>query len=159
MQTAHRTEWRGTGVALYEGMTMPEKSARCVSLLFRVLSAAHGERAILHAGEKPYLVGPQGRLALAHDDLTASAMRGLVRELLPEPSRDALARVGATRYELPLRPDLPGERFEVDAHLDQHGPVVEVRRLLVPEEDYVPQNLFLSTSSSLRPADGAPPCL
>jgi hypothetical protein len=137
-------------------MTTPEKSARCVSLLFRVLAEVHGDRAVLHAGEKPYLVGPHGRRALAQGDLTASAMRGLVRELLPEPSRAALARVGATRYELPIRPDLPCERFEVDAHLEKHGPVVEVRRLVVPAENFVPTDLFPTTPSSLRPAEGAP---
>jgi hypothetical protein len=135
-------------------MTMPEKSARCVSLLFRVLAAADGDRAVLHAGDKPYLVGPRGMQPLAHDDLTASAMRGLVRELLPEPARDALARVGATRYELPLQPDLPRERFEVDAHLAKHGPVVEVRRLLVPDEDFISPDVFSSRSGTLRTSEG-----
>ena len=123
-------------------MTQHEKSARVVSLLFHALAEANGDRAVLHAGEKPYLVGPGGRRPLAHDDLSSGAMRGLVRELLPEVARDALARVGATKYETPRLAELPDEHFEVDAHLAGDGPVVEIRRLRVPEEDYVPPELF-----------------
>ena len=122
--------------------TNSEKAAQCTSLLFRVLAQADSDVAHLHAGEKPYLVGPAGRRLLGHNELSVADMRSLVRQLLPEEERDALARVGATRYELPTLPDLPDEHFTIDADLAHDGPVVEVRRLRVPEADYVPREIF-----------------
>ena len=104
-----------------------EKAERCISLLFRVLAQANGDVAILHAGERPYLVGRGGRRPLAHDDLSVAGMRRLIRQLLPEEERNALARIGATRYELPTLPDRPDEHFTIDAKLAQGGPLVEVR--------------------------------
>jgi hypothetical protein len=139
-------------------MTIAEKAAQCVSLLFRALKQGNADVAVLHTGDEPYLDGPGGRRRLAHTDLSAAGMRRLLRELLPHEERDALARIGATRYEIPDMPDLPHEHFTVAADLAAHGPMVEVRRLRVDEMDLVPLEVFQAASapgpSSLRPATG-----
>jgi hypothetical protein len=87
-------------------------------------------------------VSQNGRRPLGRTDLSVAAMRSLVRQLLPEEERDALARVGATRYELPTLPDLPDEHFTIYADLAQGDPLVEVRRSPVPDEDYVSPEIF-----------------
>ena len=81
-------------------------------------------------------------------------MRALVRQLLPEAERDALSSVGAIRYDPPTQADLPDERFTIDANLTAAGPVVEVRRLRVPEEDYVPRDIFpIDSGTDWTPVD------
>jgi hypothetical protein len=143
-------------------MNLAERAKRVVSLLFRVLKQGDADVAVMHAGDEPYLVGPHGATRrLAHTLLSAAGMRGLVRQLLPPAERDALARIGATHFELPVVPGLPHEHFAVDANLKEHGPVVSVRRFRVSEGDVVPEELFVSDepgapgASSLRPADSA----
>jgi hypothetical protein len=137
-------------------MTIAEKAKRCLFLLFRVLKQGDADVAVLHAGDEPYLVGPRGNRRLAHTLLSAAGMRGLVRQLLPHEERDALARIGATHFELPVVPGLPHEHFAVDANLNEHGPVVNVRRFRVNEGDAVPPEMFSDGAtpgaSSLRPA-------
>ena len=131
-----------------------DAAAECASLLFRVLADSDSDVAVLRAGETPYLVGPNGRRPLAHNDLSVADMRALVRHLLPDEERDALASLGAIRYELPTLADLPHERFTIDAELAQGDPVVAVRRLRVPEEDYVPRDIFpIASGTDWTPVD------
>lgn len=130
-----------------------EETETCAALLLRVVAQADSDMAVLHAGQKPYLMGPGGKRPLSHHVLSVAAMRQLVRQLLPEEKRDALARVGATRYTLPTLPNLPHEHFTITAELTPGGPVVEVSRVRVPEEDYVPPEVFSSrTSATLQTA-------
>ncbi|HZR26282.1 MAG TPA: hypothetical protein VFA59_21985 [Vicinamibacterales bacterium] len=126
-----------------------DKAAKCVSLLLRALALVDADGAILRAGAPPYLTGPGGRRRLARHNLSVSALRRLLRQLLPDEERDALARIGATRYELP-RANQRDERFLIEATLTPHGPVVKVHR---PHrgDDYVSLDSF-APRSALRPA-------
>jgi hypothetical protein len=122
-----------------------DRAAECVSLLLRGLVLVDGDRAVLRAGDTPYLTGPAGRRSLARHHLSASALRRLLRQLLPEEERDALARIGETRYDL-CRADLD-ERFMIEATLTQRGPVVEVHRPDRDDGDYVSLDTFAPRSS------------
>jgi hypothetical protein len=113
-------------------VTRDEQTARCVSLLLRVLVQADGDVAILRAGDKPCLIGPRGKRPLANDLITPTAMRRFLTHLLPEQNRDVLATIGATQHELPGLADLPSERFTIDAEVGHDGPIIALRRLQVP---------------------------
>jgi hypothetical protein len=126
-------------------MTNGESAAHCASMLLHALAQGAGDVAVLRAGETPYLMGPDGRHPLAHNDLSVAALRSLMAQLLPEGERDELAAVGATRYDLPAPADLPDERFTVDAEIDAGGPVLAVRRLHGWDDDHVPHELMAAT--------------
>lgn len=125
-----------------------DNATLCVSLLFRVLVAADGDAAVLHAGEKPYLVGPAGARLLAQTMLSLSALRSLTQELLPERQQHELHVFGATEYEWPSLPELLGEHFTTRAIVAQDELRLEVRRIRVPDEDRVPAELFGTATTS-----------
>jgi hypothetical protein len=130
-------------------VTPDEQTARCISLLLRVL--AQGDRSdvvILRAGKAPCLIGPSGTRPLAEVNISATAMRRFLTYLLPEHKRDVLAAVGETQHTLPARIDLPSDRFVIDAEVAHGGPIVAVRR--VPVENYRPVDRVRRPSTPMR---------
>jgi hypothetical protein len=74
-----------------------------VALVDSLLSAivrVDGDALVLHAGERPYVVGPSGQSQLASRELTLEAMTGMLNELLPADARDTLDELGAVQREL-----------------------------------------------------------
>src|SRR5207247_11444408 len=74
--------------------------------------------------------------------LALDAVNGIVNQLLPADLQRALDEFGAVQYELPPRPEFPGEHFTVVAARGGDDVWVEVRRRRMAEIDSVPEDIF-----------------
>jgi twitching motility protein PilT len=88
----------------------------------------------MHVGEKPYVVTAGGHAELASNALTVSAMTGMLEQLLPADSRQALNELGAVEYHLPPDEAAPGTRYSVVAARGGDDIWIEVRRRKEVEE-------------------------
>ncbi len=99
-----------------------------VSLL-RAIDRADGEALVMHVGEKPYVVTATGHAELAANALTIPAMTGMLDQLLPVDTRQALEELGAVEYQLPAQPGFaPDARYSVVAARGGDDIWIEVRR-------------------------------
>jgi twitching motility protein PilT len=96
-----------------------------------------GEALVMHAGEKPYVVGPAGQVELANPPLTMEAVKGIVSQLLPDDVSRALEEFGAVQHEIVSPPEFPGESFMVVAARGSDDMWVEIRRRKMGEADTV----------------------
>lgn len=99
-----------------------------VESLLTAIVHADGDALVLHVGEKPYVVAGSRLVELSSRALTMEALVAMIGEILPEPSRQALADLGAVEHELPATPAVPGERFTVVAARNGEDIWVEIRR-------------------------------
>jgi twitching motility protein PilT len=113
-----------------------------VNSLLRAIVHADADALVLHAGDKPYVVGPRGQVDLASRGLTLDAVNGVMRQLLPPEVQRALDEFGAAQYELPPRPDFRQEQFTVVAARGGDDLWAEIRRRRVPDDDHVPDEMF-----------------
>ncbi|MGE3178366.1 MAG: ATPase, T2SS/T4P/T4SS family, partial [Vicinamibacterales bacterium] len=113
-----------------------------VPSLLQAIIRVDGEALVMHVGEKPYVVSPNGQVDLATRGLTFEAVNGLVAQLLPPDALKALEDVGATQFELPNLEEFPGEHFTVTAARGGDDVWAEIRRRQVPDEDLVPADIF-----------------
>jgi twitching motility protein PilT len=123
-----------------------------VPSLLQAIVQLDGEALVLHVGEKPYVVAPTGQVDLATRGLSLEAVVGIVNQLLPIESQQALDEFGAAQHELSL-PDFPGEHFTIVAARGGDDVWAEVRRRHVSEDDRVPMELFADPGASV-PAQG-----
>src|SRR2546428_588687 len=84
-----------------------------VPSLLQAVIGLDGEALVIHVGEKPYVVAPSGQVELATRALTFEAVTGILEQMLPAESRQALEEFGAIQYELPLLPQFRSEHFTV----------------------------------------------
>ena len=97
--------------------------------LLRAIDRADGEALVMHVGEKPYVVTATGHAELAAKALTIPAMTGMLDQLLPSDSRQALDELGAVEYHLPPQPgSAPDARYSVVAARGGDDIWIEVRR-------------------------------
>jgi twitching motility protein PilT len=96
--------------------------------LLRAIDRADGEALVMHVGEKPYVVTAAGHAELAAKALTIPAMTGMLDQLLPPDSRQALDELGAVEYHLPKQPDAPGMVYSIVAARGGGDIWIEVRR-------------------------------
>lgn len=96
-----------------------------------------GEALVMHAGEKPYVVGPAGQVELANPPLTMEAVKGIVSQLLPDDVSRALDEFGAVQHEIVSPPEFPGESFMVVAARGGDDMWVEIRRRRMSQVDAV----------------------
>ena len=113
-------------------------AATCVHLLFRALVEADGDAAVMHAGERPYLVAPTGAIELADCRLTAMCLESLIDQFLSAAAKRTLSASGLAHADCALEEDLPLERFTVAAARSLGDLRLELHRLRVPDEDHVP---------------------
>jgi twitching motility protein PilT len=118
-----------------------------VPSLLQAIVRLDGEAVVLHVGEKPYVVTPTGQVDLASRGLTLDAVTGILNELLPIESQNALDEFGAAQYEIPVTPDLPGEHFTIVAARGGDDVWVEIRRRRVADDDRVPLEVFGSPAT------------
>jgi twitching motility protein PilT len=121
------------------------------SLLHAILTI-DGEALVMHAGEKPYVVSPSGQVDLASRALTSEAVSGIVAQLLPPESLDALDEFGAVQYPMPAHPDFPNEAFTVAVARGEDDVWAEIRRKRVPEDDQVPDEFFAAPGTAASAA-------
>ncbi len=113
-----------------------------VPSLLQAIVQLDGEALVMHVGDKPYVVSPTGQVDLATRGLSLDAVVGVVNELLPIESQQALDEFGAAQYELPALAEFPGERFTIVAARGGDDVWAEVRRRRMSEDDRVPMELF-----------------
>jgi twitching motility protein PilT len=127
-----------------------------VPSLLQAIVRVDGDALVMHAGDKPYVVSPTGQVDLASRGLSLEAVDGIVAQLLPVESRNALEEFGAVQYELLSMPEFPGEHFTVVAARGGDDLWVEVRRRRVPDEDRIPDDLFAASAPVQAEDDRVP---
>ena len=120
-----------------------------MNLVLSTLSAAGGERVIIRTGHVPIMVIAGRERELAREPLSSQAVRKIAKSLLPAPHLQALADIGETKRELPARPGLPREDFEVRVMEAGRDLVIEIERYRRPEEDALPEGLFAHRSADV----------
>jgi twitching motility protein PilT len=126
-----------------------------VPSLLHAIIRVDGEALVMHVGEKPYVVSPNGQVDLATRGLTFEAVNGLVAQLLPAHAMKSLEEVGATQFDLPSLDEFPGEHFTVTAARGGDDVWAEIRRRQVPDEDLVPSDIFTGLPVAASPAEAA----
>ena len=115
-----------------------------VPSLLQAIVSLDGEACVIHVGDKPYVVAPSGQVDLATRGLTFEAVNGILEQLLPVDTLNALDEFGAIQYELPARSEFRHEHFTVVAARGGEDVWVEIRRKRAPEEDRVPIEAFVT---------------
>ena len=123
-----------------------------VPSLLQAIVRVDGEALVMHVGEKPYVVSPNGQVDLATRGLTFEAVNGIVAQLLPPDALKSLEDVGATQFELPTLDEFPGEHFTVTAARGGDDVWAEIRRRQVPDDDLVPAEIFTGLPLTPPPA-------
>src|SRR5437773_2528378 len=113
-----------------------------VPSLLQAVIGLDGEALVIHVGEKPYVVAPSGQVELATRALTFEAVTGILEQMLPGESRQALEEFGAIQYELPPLAQFKNEHFTVVAARGGDDVWVEVRRHRSNDDDLVPAEMF-----------------
>jgi hypothetical protein len=125
--------------------------------LLSALIALDGEALVLHPGDVPYIAAPGGPVDVASRPLTAAALDALVRELLPEESREELRRQRFSEWRAPRSARYPAERISVVAAFVGDELWVEVRRqrraAAPPHADSGHDELKLPSAEELWPGD------
>ena len=120
-----------------------------VPSLLQAIVGLDGDALVIHVGEKPYVVAPSGQVELATRVLTLEAVAGIVEQLLPAETKQALDEFGAIQYEVPPQTQFRHEHFTVVAARGGDDVWVEIRRRRTADDDVVPADIF----ESPQPAD------
>lgn len=81
--------------------------------LLHAIVRLDGEAVVLHVGDRPYVVTPNGHVDLATRGLTLDAMNGIVTQVLSPEAQQAFQEFGATQCDLAPLPDFPQEQFAI----------------------------------------------
>ena len=109
---------------------VPESPAAwCARLLFRAMVELDGDAAVMHIGQRPYLVASTGAIEVGECFLTAAAVETLILEVFPESARDVLRVAGAAHANCFITEGLPGASFTATATRSQSGIGLEIHRL------------------------------
>jgi twitching motility protein PilT len=96
------------------------------SLVAAVLKA-NGDGLVMHVGERPYVLAPNGSADLSERPLTVEAMKGVLGDLLSIDDQRILSDVGAVEREI-LPKDAPGDKFVLVAARGGDDIWIELRR-------------------------------
>ncbi|MGC4083620.1 MAG: ATPase, T2SS/T4P/T4SS family [Vicinamibacterales bacterium] len=99
-----------------------------VPSLLQAIVVMDGEGAVMHVGERPYVVTERGQVSLARSPLSAMVMAEVIDEVLTDAARRSLDQTGAATIALPEFTHLPGERFTAVVARGGDGAWVEIRR-------------------------------
>src|SRR5262245_13180161 len=121
-----------------------------VPSLLQAIVHVDGEALVMHAGDKPYVVTPSGQVDLATRGLALDAINGILGAMLPAELQQALDEFGAVQYELGAMPEFPGEHFTVVAARGGDDVWVEVRRRRIPDEDRIPEEIFVPREEAAK---------
>jgi len=95
-------------------------AAACVRLLFQALVEVDGDAAVLHTGERPYIVAPSGAIELSEACLTTSCLERLIGQCLPHPVRQTFVASGRACVDRIVIDAMPRDRFSLSA-IRSHG--------------------------------------
>jgi twitching motility protein PilT len=96
------------------------------SLVAAVLKE-NGDGLVMHVGERPYVLSPDGSTNLSERTLTVDAMKGVLNDLLSPAEQETLEDIGAVEREITSK-DAPGDKFVLVAARGGDDIWVEVRR-------------------------------
>ncbi len=109
-------------------------AAACVRLLFQALVEMDGDAAILHAGERPYIVAPTGAIELSEARLTAGCIESLIGQCLPLPAQQTFGMTGRAYVDHVVIDAMPLDRFSLTA-IRSHGDLrLDLHRLRESDE-------------------------
>jgi hypothetical protein len=117
-----------------DGSVPESPAAWCARLLFRAMVELDGDAAVMHIGQRPYLVARAGAIEIGDCCLTAAAVETLILEILPDTARDMLRVAGAAHANCFITEGLPGASFTATATRSQDGIGLEIHRLRRPGE-------------------------
>src|SRR5438067_675048 len=90
---------------------------KLVKSLFHAVVRVGGDVMVMHVGDKPYIVTPSGQVDASSRAMTADVLNGVLADVLPRESQQALEELHSIRYRVPPIPELRGEVFTVVAAL------------------------------------------
>jgi twitching motility protein PilT len=96
------------------------------SLVAAVLKE-NGDGLVMHVGERPYVLSPNGSTNLSERTLTVDAMKGVLNDLLSPSDQAALDDIGAVEREVTSK-DAPGDTFLLVAARGGDDIWIELRR-------------------------------
>lgn len=96
------------------------------SLVSAVLKA-NGDGLVMHVGERPYVLSPNGSTDLSERTLTVDAMKGVLNDLLSPADHETLDDIGAVEREITTK-DAPGDKFLLVAARGGDDIWIELRR-------------------------------
>ena len=124
------------------------------SLVAAVLKE-NGDGLVMHVGERPYVLSPNGSTNLSERTLTVDAMKGVLNDLLSPADQETLDDIGAVEREVTSK-DAPGDKFLLVAARGGDDIWIELRRqravVRVPKPPEAPVR-----DSAPAPAETAPP--
>jgi twitching motility protein PilT len=96
------------------------------SLVAAVLKA-NGDGLVMHVGERPYVISPDGSTNLSERTLTVDAMKGVLNDLLSPADQETLEDIGAVEREVTSK-EAPGDKFLLVAARGGDDIWIELRR-------------------------------
>lgn len=96
------------------------------SLVAAVLKE-NGDGLVMHVGERPYVLSPNGSSNLSERTLTVDAMKGVLNDLLSPGDQETLDDIGAVEREVTSK-DAPGDKFLLVAARGGDDIWIELRR-------------------------------
>jgi twitching motility protein PilT len=126
------------------------------SLVAAVLKE-NGDGLVMHVGERPYVLSPNGSSNLSERTLTVDAMKGVLNDLLSPGDQETLDDIGAIEREVTSK-DAPGDKFLLVAARGGDDIWIELRRQRAVVR--LPQAPQAEARESASPAaDPAPPAI
>jgi twitching motility protein PilT len=96
------------------------------SLVAAVLKE-NGDGLVMHVGERPYVISPDGSTNLSERTLTVDAMKGVLNDLLSPADQETLEDIGAVEREITSK-EAPGDKFLLVAARGGDDIWIELRR-------------------------------
>jgi len=128
-----------------------------IESLVAAVVRANGDGLVMHVGERPYILAPNGSANLSERTLTVEAMKAVLSDLLSTEDQQTLAEVGAVEREL-VQAAAPGDRFILVAARGGDDIWVELRRqrAAVPTPEPPQPTAPPAAASAEPPGPGAP---
>jgi len=101
-----------------------------VSLIESLIAAvlrANGDGLVMHVGERPFVLAPNGTSNLSERPLTVEAMSNVLADLLSAEDQSTLSELGAVEKDLTI-PQAPADRFTLVAARGGDDIWIELRR-------------------------------
>ncbi|MGE3276925.1 MAG: ATPase, T2SS/T4P/T4SS family [Vicinamibacterales bacterium] len=99
-----------------------------IDSLLETVVRMDGDVLVMHAGERPFTVGPAGRTELSSHAVALDRAGALLQRLLSPSARATLARTGAVEHFLPAPPGTDADHFTVMAATRPGDVWLELRR-------------------------------
>jgi twitching motility protein PilT len=128
-----------------------------IDSLVAAILKENGDGLVMHVGERPYVLSPNGSTNLSERTLAVDAMKGVLNDLLSPAEQETLDDIGAVEREITSK-DAPGDTFLLVAARGGDDIWIELRRqraLVRPPQPSEPA--VREPAPPPRPVSQAPP--